>query len=106
MRTDLKRDVALVTGASGGLGRHFAQILADAGARVALTGRRVERLTEVRDQIRANGGAAESFLLDITAPSRIPHLLDEVERSLGPVDVLLNNAGMSLAGAPSKPCLF
>jgi NAD(P)-dependent dehydrogenase (short-subunit alcohol dehydrogenase family) len=98
MKADLHGDIALVTGASSGLGEHFAHVLADAGARVALTGRRVERLEEVCDKIRAKGGKAEAFSLDVMDSARIPQLLDAVEKSLGPIDVLVNNAGMSFSG--------
>ena len=63
---DLSGQVALVTGASSGLGWRFARVLASAGARVALTGRRTERLDALAEQIRQDGGEAASFRLDMT----------------------------------------
>jgi len=93
--------VALVTGASAGLGAHFARTLAAAGAHVALAARRVERCEETVTQIEADGGRAVAVALDVTEPGTIASALDEVGRRLGIADVLVNNAGVVV----TKPLL-
>jgi NAD(P)-dependent dehydrogenase (short-subunit alcohol dehydrogenase family) len=98
MAKNLEGQVALVTGASSGLGRHFAQVLAEAGARVAITGRRTNRLKQLKDELQSKGNLVESFTLDVLDVSRIGPTFDEIEQSLGPLDILVNNAGMSVAG--------
>jgi NAD(P)-dependent dehydrogenase (short-subunit alcohol dehydrogenase family) len=86
---------ALVTGASSGLGRHFARVLADAGAGVVLGARRIERLHEVEGEIRASGGSAWAVELDVTDRSSVNRAFDAAEATVGPVRVLVNNAGVS-----------
>jgi NAD(P)-dependent dehydrogenase (short-subunit alcohol dehydrogenase family) len=95
---DLTGRVAFVTGATSGLGRHFALLLAGAGAAVALSGRRIDRLTEVKAQIEAAGGRAAVVPLDVTHANAIAPALDAAEAALGPVDILVNNAGLSVLG--------
>lgn len=85
---------ALVTGASGGLGRHFALTLARAGARVAVGARRMDRLEETAELIRSEGGTAVPVLLDVTEPGAPARAFDEAEDALGTVTVLVNNAGV------------
>lgn len=97
---DLSGKVALVTGATSGLGRRFALVLAKAGAKVAITGRRVERLTVLQSEIEAMGGVAAAMALDVTDPASIATCMTEVERALGPVDILINNAGMNVQALP------
>ena len=63
---DLSNEVALVTGTTSGLGRRFAQVLAACGAKVVLTGRRVDRLKELAEEIRAGGGHCEPIAIDMT----------------------------------------
>lgn len=92
---------ALITGASSGLGRHFAQVLAGAGARVAVTGRRKDRLDEVVDLIGAAGGQAFAVAIDVRDPSRIEAGLDRIIGEFSPIDILINNAGVTC----SKPLL-
>src|SRR5690606_31883476 len=87
-RFDLTGQTALVTGASSGLGRHFAGTLAAAGAKVALAARRVERLEEAVTQIEAGGGTAFPLALDVTDPQAIAPAFDRVEAALGPVTIL------------------
>jgi len=90
-----------VTGATSGFGRHFAEVLARAGATVVITGRRVERLHALRDRIAAAGGTAHPVALDVTSVASIRACVDEAERLAGPVTVLVNNAGIiiqSMAG--------
>lgn len=93
---DLTGKVALVTGATSGLGRRFALVLAKAGAKVAITGRRVERLAELKAEIEAIGGTAEAVALDVTDTQSIADCLAQTEARLGPLDILINNAGMNV----------
>lgn len=91
---DLSGQVALVTGATSGLGWRFAEVLAAHGATVALTGRRVERLAELEKRIKATGGECASFRLDMTDSESILSVAAEVEQALGTVTILVNNAGV------------
>lgn len=91
---DLTGHVALVTGTTSGLGRRFAKVIAACGAGVALTGRRTERLDELAEEIRADGGTCEPIPFDITDPDQIPIVVDKAEAALGLVDILVNNAGI------------
>lgn len=98
MNTDLSGRVALVTGATSGLGRHFAQVLAAAGARVAIAGRRQDRLAAVKAEIEGAGGTCAAVALDVTDAGCISPAFDAIEKTLGPVDILVNNAGMNVRG--------
>lgn len=91
---DLTGQVALVTGASSGLGRRFASVLAACGAAVALTGRRLDRLQDLVGEINANGGRAAAFALDVTDPAQLTTVVDKAEQALGQVNILVNNAGI------------
>jgi NAD(P)-dependent dehydrogenase (short-subunit alcohol dehydrogenase family) len=98
MATDLFRldgKVALVTGASSGLGRHFAHRLAKAGAAVAVAARRLDRLTELAAEIRAEGGRAHAVTLDVTDAASVEAAVVAIETALGPIDILVNNSGVS-----------
>lgn len=99
---DLTGKVALVTGATSGLGRRFALILAKAGASVAITGRRVERLDALKTEIESLGGRAQSIALDVTDPASIKACVDAAEQGLGPVGILVNNAGMNVQALPHE----
>lgn len=90
---DLSGKVAVVTGGNGGLGEAFAHALAEAGAAVAIAARGHERSLEVVKALEDAGHRAMAVEVDITQPEAADALLDEVEASLGPVDVFLNNAG-------------
>ena len=92
---------ALVTGASGGLGRHFALVLAGAGASVVAAARRTELLEEVAAEIGTAGGAAATVALDVTDGAAVKAAFDDAEKALGPIDVLINNAGVAM----TKPAL-
>ena len=92
---DLTGRVALVTGASSGLGRRFAQVLAGNGARVVLAARRVERLQALRDEITAEGGQAFVVSLDVTDVGSIRAAVAQAESDAGPIDILVNNSGVS-----------
>lgn len=93
---DLTGKVALVTGATSGLGRRFALILAKAGASVAITGRRVDRLDTLKAEIESLGGKALPIALDVTDPVSIEACVKTAEQGLGPVGILVNNAGMNV----------
>ena len=95
MRTNLKEKVALVTGASSGLGARFARVLAANGALTVLAARRVERLKDLRAEIEAAGGAAHVVELDVTVQASIDAAIAHAEREVGPVDILVNNSGVS-----------
>ena len=92
-------EVALVTGASSGIGLHLAEVLAAAGAKVALAARRTDRLEEACAGIRERGGTCLPVALDVTSRDSIAAALDAVESSLGKLSVLVNNAGVVV----SKP---
>lgn len=87
--------IALVTGASSGLGARFAKVLAQAGAQVVLASRRVERLKELRAEIESNGGAAHVVPLDVTDYASIKSAIAHAETEAGPIDILVNNSGVS-----------
>lgn len=99
MKTDLTGRTAFVTGATSGLGRRFALVLAEAGAAVAVAGRRVERLESLKAEITAKGGKCAAVALDVTDAGRIAPALEEAEKALSPIDILVNNAGMNSQGA-------
>jgi NAD(P)-dependent dehydrogenase (short-subunit alcohol dehydrogenase family) len=93
---DLTGKTALVTGATSGLGRRFALILARAGADVAITGRRTDRLETLKVEIEAMGRKALPVALDVTDRESISACVKAAEEKLGPVDILVNNAGMNV----------
>jgi NAD(P)-dependent dehydrogenase (short-subunit alcohol dehydrogenase family) len=99
---DLAGQVALVTGASSGLGRRFATLLAANGARVVATGRRIERLTEVASEITAAGGTCLPLQLDVTDAAQLAGVVADAEAQLGPVQILVNNAGIPDAQYATK----
>lgn len=92
---DLSGRVALVTGASSGLGTQFAKVLAQAGAGVVLAGRRVDRLKQLRAEIEAEGGDAHVVELDVTDVSSIKAAVAHAETEMGAIDILVNNSGVS-----------
>jgi NAD(P)-dependent dehydrogenase (short-subunit alcohol dehydrogenase family) len=93
---DLGGQVAIVTGASSGLGRHFALTLARNGAKVAAAARRAEPLDELVRQIAAFDGRAIAVPLDVTDPASVRESVRVAETELGPVSILINNAGVAL----------
>jgi NAD(P)-dependent dehydrogenase (short-subunit alcohol dehydrogenase family) len=86
--------VALVTGGGRGLGRAFAQGLAAQDMAVAITSRSKAELDEVVASISQAGGRAIAFVGDVTDASSVDKIVAEVEEQLGPIDVLVNNAGV------------
>ena len=97
--------VALVTGASSGLGRHFALTLARAGAKVAVAARRLERLHELVAEIEGFDGRALAIALDVTDPGSVDDAVLSAETELGAIAVLVNNAGVGGAkpGLDTEP---
>ncbi|MES2687412.1 MAG: SDR family oxidoreductase [Pseudomonadota bacterium] len=91
---DLSGRVALVTGASGGLGAQFAKTLSRAGAAVVLASRRMDRLKDLRAQIEAEGGDAHVVMLDVTDTASIKAAVAHAETEVGPIDILVNNSGV------------
>jgi NAD(P)-dependent dehydrogenase (short-subunit alcohol dehydrogenase family) len=87
---------ALVTGASSGLGERFARVLSAAGARVALAARRTARLEALKLELEGAGGKACVVAMDVTRMSSINEAVAAAETALGPVDVLVNNSGVSV----------
>jgi 3-oxoacyl-[acyl-carrier protein] reductase len=91
---DLSGRVALVTGASSGLGLRFAQVLAEAGAAVALVARRADRLAALASHIEQAGGRAAPLSADVCDRADMMRAFDAAERAFGVVDILVNNAGV------------
>ncbi len=92
---DLAGRVALVTGASSGLGAQFARTLASAGAAVVLASRRVDKLKALRAEIESQGGDAHVVELDVTNPDSIKSAVAHAETEVGSIDILVNNSGVS-----------
>ena len=92
----LTGQVALVTGAAGGLGARFAQVLAEAGAAVALLDRRAEGLPAVRSEIERAGGRAVAVAADVTDRKAMIRAFDAAEKAFGIVTILVNNAGVAM----------
>ena len=100
-RFDLSGKVALVTGASSGLGVHFARTLASAGASVVVAARRADRLASLQADLQRDGAMALAVDLDVQSAASIGAAFDAAETALGAVDILVNNAGISIV----KPAL-
>ena len=100
-RFDLTGKVALVTGASSGLGVHFARTLAAAGASVAIAARRADRLASLQAELQSAGAKAVAVELDVQSGDSITAAFAAVEEALGPIDIVVNNAGISIV----KPAL-
>ncbi len=95
--TRLDGRTALVTGASSGLGRHFALVLARAGARVAIGARRMDRLVSLAEEIRAAGAEALLVELDVTDGASIEQAVEQTADAMAGIDILVNNAGIVIA---------
>ena len=100
-RFDLTGKVALVTGASSGLGVHFARTLAAAGASVAIAARRADRLAPLQAELQSTGAKAVAVELDVQSGDSITAAFAAAEEGLGPIDIVVNNAGISIV----KPAL-
>lgn len=95
----LRDRTALVTGSSGGIGRQIARRLAGEGTNVVVSGRRQDALAEVVEELRGLGVKAEAVPADLNDPSQVDSLVERSEAALGPVDLLVNNAGVETVGA-------
>jgi NAD(P)-dependent dehydrogenase (short-subunit alcohol dehydrogenase family) len=94
IQVNFEGKIALITGASSGLGARFAKVLARAGAQVVLAARRLDRLKELRAEIESHGGAAHMVQLDVTDYGSIKAAIAHAETEAGPIDILINNAGV------------
>jgi NAD(P)-dependent dehydrogenase (short-subunit alcohol dehydrogenase family) len=97
MNVSLAGSIALVTGASAGLGRHFAAVLARAGAAVAVVARRLEPLADLSHDIEASGGKAFVARMDVTDSKSVRAALDRIESALGIPNILVNNSGLAVS---------
>ena len=93
---DVSKEIILVTGASQGLGRQFARVLSAHGAAVALAARQTAKLKSLEEEIRAKGGRAAAVAMDVTDTASIAGAIDAAEAALGPITVLINNAGIAV----------
>lgn len=93
-RFSIKNKTILITGASSGLGQHFATMLASEGARVILAARRTDKLAATVASISQAGGQAQSLTLDVADPAQVEQAFAKLE----PLDVLINNAGINITG--------
>lgn len=98
---DLRGHTALITGASGGLGAHFARLLASHGATVVAAARRVELLAALVAELRSAGQRAVAVSLDVTDAGSVARAFELAESEAGLIDVIVNNAGISV----TKPAL-
>jgi short-subunit dehydrogenase len=98
MRRELTGKRAILTGASGGIGRATAAALVKAGVRVALAGRNAEKLNELAANLRAAGGEAVAIPADLTKPDDRQHLVESALAAFGGLDLLVNNAGVGSWG--------
>lgn len=95
-RFDVSGKAIMITGASSGLGRHFAAVLSQCGARVAVCARRVDRLEDLCKEISRSGGRAVPVALDVASADSVTKAVKVVVRELGSIDVLVNNAGVAI----------
>ncbi len=100
MKTSTIKRVALVTGAGRGIGRAIAIAFAKSGFRVAITARTVAELTDVADEIRAAGGETMTLAADLSDRAAPARIVQAVKRELGPVEILVNNAGIGSSQDP------
>lgn len=99
---DLSGQLAIVTGASSGLGARFARVLAAAGASVAVCARRTDKLDALVTEITTAGGTARAFQIDVADQAQCTGLAERVEAAMGPVTILINNAGIPDAARAHK----
>lgn len=96
---NLKGRVALITGASSGLGKRFAEVLAEQGAKVVLVARRLEKLEENVKAIESKGGECIAIQCDATKESDVAACVEKAVAHFGKIDILVNNAGLALGGS-------
>jgi 3-oxoacyl-[acyl-carrier protein] reductase len=90
--------VAIITGAGSGMGRATAYVFADEGAKLALIDRNADSVNAVAEEVRAAGGTARAYAVDLGDGDTIPSLVEKIRGDLGPIDILVNNAGISVGG--------
>lgn len=90
----LKERVVLVTGASSGLGEHFAHVVSGAGAKVVIAARRLERLQVLAEQLRSQGSEVIAVALDVTSRESVEAAFETAQQTFGVIDVVINNAGV------------
>lgn len=95
--------VVFITGAASGMGRAEAHLFADEGAKVAVTDLNADHVAAVVDEIRSVGGTAHGWVLDVTDNDRIHAVLDDLRTELGPVDIVINNAGATFGASLDSP---
>lgn len=95
MAFSIKDQVAIVTGASSGIGVAIAEQLAAAGAKVVLAARRIDRLQDVKAKVESSGGKCVCVKCDVTKLEEVTELVKQAEATFGPVDILVNNAGVA-----------
>jgi 3-oxoacyl-[acyl-carrier protein] reductase len=93
---DVGKEIILITGASQGLGRQFARVLSAHGAAVVLAARQTAKLKGLEEEIKAKGGRAAAVAMDVTDTASIAKAIDAAEAALGPITVLINNAGIAI----------
>ena len=93
---DLTGEVALVTGASSGLGRQFSKTLAAHGVKVGIAARRTDRLARLKSDIEAAGGEAVAVTLDVADPGQVAPAFDQLESAFGTATLVVNNAGLAI----------
>jgi NAD(P)-dependent dehydrogenase (short-subunit alcohol dehydrogenase family) len=93
---DVSKETIFVTGASQGLGRQFARLLSSHGAAVALAARQAAKLHDLEQEIRAKGGRAAAVQMDVTDLASVAQAIEQAEARLGPISVLINNAGVAV----------
>ena len=101
LKADLSGKAAFVTGASSGLGRHFAEVLAGAGAKVAVAARRLDMVQAACEAIREKGGIAAAVEIDVTKRASVEKAVADAMTAFGSLDILVNNAGVTV----TKPFL-
>ena len=99
---DLTGKVAVVTGASSGLGVDFARALANQGANIALVARREEKLKEVQKEIEKPGVTCRYYICDVMQTDQIKNAVEQIEKDFGRINILVNNAGLGLVDAADK----
>src|SRR3954453_10869270 len=93
---NVRQETILITGASQGLGREFARVVAAHGAAVVLGARQTAKLQSLEEEIRGKGGRAAAVQMDVTELGSIAKAIDNAEAALGPISVLINNAGIAI----------